>query len=194
MTELDYFQRMRQRPSAFGFWLFLASLSMLFISGMLLYVLIREHVFGNAVGGTIRLPSGVWASTAILVAGSFTIHKALAAIRTQRQGKFAIYLQITVVLASLFLAVQFPCLWEILAEHREAEQHGLVLYGLVFCLVLLHAAHVIGGIIGLCIVNVAAIQGRYDHEHYLGVKHAAVYWHFLDAVWLTMLTVFLVTG
>jgi hypothetical protein len=30
------------------------------------------------------------------------------------------------------------------------------------------------------------MQGKYDHENYAGIKHAAMYWHFLDGVWIVM--------
>jgi cytochrome c oxidase subunit 3 len=46
----------------------------------------------------------------------------------------------------------------------------------------------------MVIVNIRAAMGKYDHESNMGVRHAALYWHFLDAVWLVMLTMFLVTG
>jgi heme/copper-type cytochrome/quinol oxidase subunit 3 len=60
--------------------------------------------------------------------------------------------------------------------------------------VLIHALHVLGGVIYLAIVTQRALAGRYDHEHYTGVKHAAMYWHFLDLVWLMMFGTFLVLG
>jgi heme/copper-type cytochrome/quinol oxidase subunit 3 len=68
------------------------------------------------------------------------------------------------------------------------------MFGLAFCLILLHAAHVIGGVVALWVVTVKAMKDRYDHENYQGVRHAAVYWHFLDIVWVAMLAVFLIMG
>jgi cytochrome c oxidase subunit 3 len=49
-----------------------------------------------------------------------------------------------------------------------------------------HALHVLGGLIGLGVTTAHAFQGRYDHENYVGVKSAAMYWHFLDGVWIIM--------
>jgi len=46
--------------------------------------------------------------------------------------------------------------------------------------------HVVGGLIYLMMVLLKAYAGRYDHERYTGVRHAAMYWHFLDIVWLVM--------
>ena len=57
-------------------------------------------------------------------------------------------------------------------------------YALVFTLVLIHALHVIGGIVQLLIVWSKARRHRFDHEHYAPVKHAMMYWHFLDGVWV----------
>jgi cytochrome c oxidase subunit III len=68
------------------------------------------------------------------------------------------------------------------------------LYGMIFFFVLVHAAHVLGGMIYLAIVTHRALDGRYDHENYVGVKHAAMYWHFLDVVWLLMFGTFLFAG
>ena len=68
------------------------------------------------------------------------------------------------------------------------------MWAVLFCFVLLHAAHVLGGIIYLAVVTVRAYRGVYDHEHFVGVRHAALYWHFLDVVWILMFGTFLLLG
>ncbi len=190
----DYLQDPRRRPAALGMWLFLASLTMLFVSGMILYVLIRTGTFGHAKIGPVHLPRGTWASTVVLIAGSFTIHQALMSVRLERLGQMMRQLKITLGLAVAFLVIQFPCLWEILAEHRRMVGSGMGMYGLVFCLILLHALHVIGGVVAMGIVTARAGHGRYDHENYFGVQNAALYWHFLDVVWLVMFGAFTIIG
>jgi cytochrome c oxidase subunit 3 len=177
-----------------GMWLFLASLTMLFIAGMMLYVLLRSHAFGNAIPGRIHLPEALWASTGVLLAASLSIHRAVVNVRRERIGRFRIYLLTTFILAVAFLCIQFPSLLKILAIHRAQASNGLRMYGLVFCLILLHALHVIGGIVALTIVTVRAMHGKYDHENYYGVRYAAVYWHFLDIIWLIMFGTFLLTS
>ena len=61
---------------------------------------------------------------------------------------------------------------------------------MTFVLAMLHALHVVGGMIGMGIVFVRAWQGRYDHESYFAIRFSALYWHFLDVVWLLMLVAF----
>ena len=68
------------------------------------------------------------------------------------------------------------------------------MYGLVFFLILVHALHVVGGIVALAIVTLRTRRQMYDHESYMGVQFAARYWHFLDIVWIAMFTMFLVMG
>ena len=53
----------------------------------------------------------------------------------------------------------------------------------------LHAVHVIGGLIPLAIITIAAFQGMYGPKKNAAIRYTAVYWHFLDAVWCTLIFV-----
>ena len=44
----------------------------------------------------------------------------------------------------------------------------------------LHAVHVLGGLVPLAMVTVAAYQGMYGRKKHAAVRYTAVYWHFLD--------------
>jgi heme/copper-type cytochrome/quinol oxidase subunit 3 len=93
----------------------------------------------------------------------------------------------TCIFAGLFVIVQTPALMTLLRQHRQvAATEHVFLYGLIFFLILVHALHVLGGLIGLGTTTAHAFQGKYDHENYTGVTSAAMYWHFLDAVWIIM--------
>jgi heme/copper-type cytochrome/quinol oxidase subunit 3 len=169
-----------------GMWLFLAALTMLFASSLLGYIFIRTNSAQSPPSGTLHFPPALWLSTAVILLGSYTIHQALAAVRRERQKQFRAYLLITCVIAAAFVIVQTPSLAALLVQHQRFRERSLQLYGLVFFLILVHALHVLGGIIGLAITTIQAHRHRYDHEHYAGVKHAAMYWHFLDGVWLVL--------
>jgi len=121
-----------------------------------------------------------------MLLASNTIHQALIAVRHERQLLLRRYLLITCLLAAGFVIIQTPSLWSLLSQHQRFASQGVALYGLIFFLILVHALHVIGGIVGLAVTTVHAHQHHYDHEHHAGVKNAALYWHFLDVVWLVM--------
>ncbi len=178
---------------------------MLFSSSMLLYVLMRLHVFGRISNVPVHVPQLCWLSTAVLLGGSYTIHRAVAAIRRERLANCLKFLYITSALALLFLIVQTPCMAEVLRQHWEIRAQvesgklpgqfaPVSMYGLVFFLILVHALHVVGGIVALAIVTLRTRRQMYDHESYMGVQFAARYWHFLDIVWIAMFTMFLVMG
>jgi heme/copper-type cytochrome/quinol oxidase subunit 3 len=167
-------------------WLFLAALTMLFASSLLGYIFIRTNSAQSPPLRSLHFPPALWLSTAVILLGSYTIHKALAAVRRERQKQLRAYLLITCVIAAVFVIVQTPSLASLLVQHQRFRERSLQLYGLVFFLILIHALHVLGGIISLAITTIQAHRHRYDHEHYAGVKHAAMYWHFLDGVWIVL--------
>lgn len=183
--------------------LFVLSLGMLFVASMLGYVAIRTGFFGKVdlPLGTLRggLPAALWVSTAIVLLASFTISRALSAVRRERQRPFRVWLAATLVLAVMFVIVQAPSLASILSAHltylrTAGEARPMALLGLVFFLIVIHAAHVVGGIIFLAWVLYRAGQNAYDHEHHMAVRHAALYWHFLDVVWIVLFGTMFVLG
>lgn len=201
-TQLD--KSPNRRALAIGMWLFLASLSMLFISSMLGYILCYLGVFGKVLPNRMHLPALTWLSTAVLLAASFTMHRAVVAVRRERLALLRSWLYAASALSVVFLMVQTPCMVELFRAHLAdlktipnydtGTVHPLTLDGVIFFLIILHAVHVIGGLVAMAVVMFNVFRDKYDHESYMGIQHAALYWHFLDAVWLVMFTVFMVTG
>jgi heme/copper-type cytochrome/quinol oxidase subunit 3 len=56
-----------------------------------------------------------------------------------------------------------------------------------FLLTGLHFLHLIGGLISLLFVFVKSVKGKYTKEDDVGIKVSAIYWHFLDFLWLYLL-------
>jgi cytochrome c oxidase subunit 3 len=176
-----------------GMWLFLAALTMLFLASLVGYVVIRMRRGGI---GTVTLPWGLWVSTALMLSGSVSIHLALRAVRRERQVRFRQMMVASLALACSFVAVQAPSMAVLLARHRPGTAMAgapVSAYGLIFFLILVHALHVIGGIVPLAVVTGKALKHRYDHESHEPVRYLGMYWHFLDGVWVVMFGTLLVT-
>jgi len=198
-----------------GMWLLLIALGILFAASMVGYLVIRLVTLeaksnpvtseiirqaGPALG-EIDIPTGLWVSTLLILASSFTMHLALRSIRLERQPAFRLSLAATAGLAVMFLVVQVPGLWSLLASHAvyrdqllEDSTVGLLPYGMVAFLIVVHAAHVLGGMIPLGVITANAWRNRYDHESCNTVTYLAMYWHFLDAVWVALFAGFLLIG
>lgn len=209
-----------RRASTIAMWLFLAALAMLFAASMMGYVIIRI-THPQVRLNTVHLPRALWASTLMMLAASYTMHRALLAIRREKQALFRTYLNVTLLLAAVFVCVQTPAMVELLHDQKTvtaeynaetevlpppvsvepnnpdeiiASRRSVPYYALVMVLILIHALHVIGGMISLGLVAYNGHHGRYDHEHYTGVSNCVLYWHFLDGVWLIMFTVIMAFG
>ncbi|MEM6333264.1 MAG: cytochrome c oxidase subunit 3 [Planctomycetota bacterium] len=204
----------RRKLGSFGMLLFLASLSMLFAASMIGYLLISFFVHAprevrdangqiTLVEGTVpdvTIPPMLWVSTALILASSFTIAAAQSAARRERQPALRFWLGSTLALAVGFCVLQAPALVSLFTEHAANIPDEIVpgqpvyaIAGLVATLIIIHAAHVVGGIVPLIYVTARAFHGAYDHEWHEPVNHVASYWHFLDVVWIIMFTVFLVS-
>lgn len=178
--------------STLGVKLFLASLAMLFIASMIGYVWVRvpaEQWTGYHHDG---MRVGILVSTALLIGCSVTHHKALTSIRGGDSRGLLRWIGMTYALALGFLFNQ-AWNWKLLVaakgwlstEAWKTDPNALSAF-LFYVLTGLHAAHVVGGFVPLTIVAVKASQRRYDATHLKGVHESALYWHFLDAVWLVI--------
>ena len=192
------------RVQTFGMWVFLVCLAVLFLSGMVGYAFIRVSGTGMPDPGSLRPALEnplLFVSTSLVLLASLAIHVAVLRIKRERRRSFLTWLILCDVLALAFVAIQTPAMIGLLGRDvgvAPALGTGGIrptrAYGLIFFFVLVHAAHVVGGIIYLAFVTQRAFAGRYDHEHTVGVRHAALYWHFLDVVWLMMFGTFLIVG
>lgn len=55
-----------------------------------------------------------------------------------------------------------------------------------YALTYAHFAHIVGGLIALVVVAIKALAGRYGREEHQGLWAAAVFWHFLDGLWICL--------
>ncbi len=172
-----------------GAWLFLASLGIFFVSSMILFVIfvaLRLQRLGPEVRA-YHLPSGLIFSTLLLIAVSISLHFALVAARTNQPQAVLKMNLLAGLFAILFWIVQSYGMFGLVQRSLQVPNPGLSPYGFTFILALLHALHVVGGMVALVSVIFGAIREKYDHERHWGLKFCVFYWHFLDAVWIVML-------
>lgn len=171
-----------------GMYLFVASLSTFFIASLLAYGTIRVY-FHHGVN-PLQLPLTVVFSTVALLAGSYLLQQSLKAVRRESLKLFQQYILSSLVFGGVFCLLQTAAITQLLVSHWSTQAGEARPYGLVFVLILLHALHFLGGLIFLGYVAIQGMRGKYDHEYHSGVKIAAIYWRFLDVIWLLMIGVF----
>jgi cytochrome c oxidase subunit III len=128
-----------------------------------------------------------------LLSSSLTIHLATGALRKANYGIFRLLWFLTLALGAIFL-IATGREW-----HHLIYDKGLTistnLFGTTYySLVGLHAFHVTVGLIGLLTVLFFALFGWVRQEHTKNVDTFAMYWHFVDAVWVVVFTVVYIVG
>jgi cytochrome c oxidase subunit 3/cytochrome o ubiquinol oxidase subunit 3 len=131
--------------------------------------------------------------TVCLLSSSVTLHLAAQSLERGRQRAFLGLWSLTALLGGLFL------FGTALEWRRLIYEHGLTistnLFGTTYySLVGLHVFHVTAGLIMLIIVLFLGMAGRLDQDQSGRIGVLAMYWHFVDAVWVVVFTVVYIVG
>jgi len=170
--------------------------------GMVLFIASEVMFFGGLFGAyfTLRTAAPEWPPpgtpeldklyalglTAVLVSSSVTMQLGVFAIRRNDQKWLVRWLVVTLVLGSLFLIGQGN-------EYHTLFTEGMTLRSGVFgstffTLTGFHGAHVFGGAVFILIVLLRARSGQFTARYHDTVEMASYYWHFVDVVWLGLVT------
>jgi heme/copper-type cytochrome/quinol oxidase subunit 3 len=168
-------------------WLFLASEIMMFGAFIAAYVVLWASAPDQVHDGPETAFSKHHLSwkiacfnTGVLILSSFTMVKAVQAISKNNRSKCEDYMVLTAVLGALFLGVK-------MYEYSLKFADGIgpdtnVFYGCYFLMTGFHGIHVLIGVILL--LWCAFYVKRMSQHDYAPVENLALYWHFVDLVWI----------
>ena len=167
--------RKKLATNRFGLWLFIISDSFLF-GGLLVS---RFYLLGTQSRPDVSQPLGL-VVTSMLLVSSFFMNRAEVAISFGDQKRFERSILVTLLLGVLFLLGVVGVEWQI-APYGPGHD---AVWSLFYTMTGFHAFHVLTGVIFLAIVFRNGRRGVYSAERHWGVEAAAVYWHFVDVVWI----------
>ena len=163
---------------------FIVALSMFFAASIAIYLLMRQMHQPWPPRGFPALPATLWLSTLDIVFSSITIQGAVLAARRDDKIGLRRNLVATLLLGLGFLSLQvyaWYVIWkQVVGVAADISSTYLKMF---YAITGLHAVHVLGGLVPLVMVTVAAYQGMYGRKKNAAVRYTAIYWHFLDAVW-----------
>jgi cytochrome c oxidase subunit 3 len=162
-------------------WLLMTGIAMLFAGFTSAYIVLR----GVPTWEHIQFPPLVWGNALILIASSVTLELSRRAVKADMASSLRKWLCITAVLGIAFVLGQIMVWRQMTASGNglSSTLHSSFFY--VFSGV--HAAHILGGLIGLAIVIVKTFQGRLSSANFEPLRLWAKYWHFMGGVWLYLL-------
>jgi cytochrome c oxidase subunit 3/cytochrome o ubiquinol oxidase subunit 3 len=131
--------------------------------------------------------------TVCLLSSSLTVQIAVRGLTAGKMRTFALWWLATILLGATFL---FGTVREwIHLIFDEGLTISTNLFGTTYySLVGLHAFHVTMGLLALLIVAVFYFTAKLRHEHTERLEVLAMYWHFVDAVWVVVFTIVYVIG
>jgi cytochrome c oxidase subunit III len=132
-------------------------------------------------------------NTVCLLSSSVTIWLAERQIERARIKAFAAWWAITIALGAIFLggtAIEWHKLICVDGLTIRTNLFGTTFYSLVG----LHATHVVVGLVGLSLILLFTLTGHVKEEHAERIQVFALYWHFVDAVWIVVFTVVYIIG
>lgn len=191
-----YAEHEQQRQAAtLGMWVFLTT-EIMFFGGMIAGYLAYRYAYPEAFrrGSIHMLFMAGTLNTAILISASLFIALAVHAAREGARTVLIWCLIIAMFLGICFLAIKGYEYYEHWVEHKVPgpsfqwdgpdPRHAEMFFVLYFFLTGFHALHMIIGVGLLSFILYFACRGRYTPEYHNPVENAALYWHFVDIVWI----------
>jgi len=163
-------------------WFGIISLTMSFAGLTSAYVVSKERPDWIT---NFEIPPAFFISLVLILISSLTIHLSIKAVRKEKHGQGMLLLVSTFLLGVGFIIFQFVGFSEIIASgYNFTGPTSNITTSFIYLVVLLHVAHVIGGLISLLVVIYNHYKQKYRHGKTLGIELAATFWHFIDAIWI----------
>lgn len=168
-----------------GMWVGLVGIAMLFVALTSAYIVRQmppESADQAYTWEWITMPSVLWLTTAVILLSSLSVELARRALKKGEHAKFRDWIMVTTVLGALFLIGQLIAWRQLAAQgtYINTNPHSSFFY----LLTSLHGVHLLGGLIGLAYVTVGALRFRIGVMKQTLVDVTALYWHFMDGLWV----------
>jgi len=170
-----------RRAKKFNLWLGMVGMFMMFAalsSGFIVYT-----ASGADKGIKTLLPGTFVYSTIAILASSLALHFAYLASRRERLDRQRLFLVLAIALGLVFFALQVRA-WQVFAEREIFFVNNNASQSFVFVFTGLHLAHIAAGLAVLARCYIGATRRIPMGDNRFRMELAAVFWHFLDILWI----------
>lgn len=211
-----HFENLEQQHevSALGMWVFLATELMFFgtlFLGVAVYRYAYEDAFEKASEKLNWIIGGI--NTVVLLVSSLFMVLAVHYAKLGERKRLITFLVLTVLLGICFLCLKgleyytdyrdnlipgwrFDDQEWVTKDHLAPDEVPHVKLFLLFYWIMtgLHAVHVTIGVAAVSVMALLAWKGVFDSAYYSPVDVTALYWHFVDTVWIFLLPMLYLLG
>lgn len=180
------------RNKVVGFWLFLGGEAVLFGTLFATFLALRNQIGdGPAASELFKLPM-IAAATLILLTSSLTSVFAIQAMHRKEVKAMLSWLAVTVALGLGFLCLE---IYEFVEYVHEGHTFTTSAFSSSFyTLVGFHGAHVAFGVAWITLVILQTMKKGLNLVTAPKIYVSALYWHFIDVVWVFIFTVVYLMG
>jgi len=182
--ELKQAKRKSAKPML---WVSMISMTMMFAGLTSAYVVSRKR--DDWV--SFDLPNAFYTSLFLIIVSSITFMLAKFFIKKDNRQLTTLFLIATLLLGVGFIYFQFEGFKELFnSGFVFAGEHSTVKSSFIYGIALTHIAHIVAGIIVLLVVIVNHFNIKYSSEDSLGLELGAIFWHFVDILWIYLFLFF----
>ena len=163
---------------------FIFSEANFFLSLILAYIYYHvQQMSGPTAASSLAVGRTAMFSVA-LFSSSFTMHRVGRSLRLGREWPLRLWLVATILLGAIFLFGQGSEYWDLLRRGVTVSRN---LFGTTFfTLTGFHGLHVLVGLVALTVLLGLTAAGDLSRRASPAVEAIALYWHFVDAVWVVI--------
>ncbi|WP_288955133.1 cytochrome c oxidase subunit 3 [uncultured Polaribacter sp.] len=131
------------------------------------------------------LPQAFFVSTFLIVGSSITLFLSQKSLKEDKRQLSLIF-----VVATLLLGIGF--IWQQYVGFNQLRSVGLFFTGpestvstsFIIGITFMHVLHLIAGVIVLLVVIYNHFKYKYKSDNMLGFELGAIFWHFVDILWI----------
>lgn len=163
-------------------WFAMISMAMVFAGLTSAYVVSKARKDWET---DLVFPNAFIYSIFIIVASSVTFYFVKKAIENNNRSLASILLLSTLGLGILFVFLQFEGFNDIINQgYHFTGPTSNIISTFMFIIVVTHLAHIVGGLLVLLVVIYNHFKQKYKTGKTLGLELGAMYWHFVDFLWV----------
>jgi cytochrome c oxidase subunit 3 len=131
------------------------------------------------------LPQAFYISTILIIASSFTLFFSQKFLKNDKRQ-----LSLVFVILTLILGIGF--VWQQYFGFNQLKSSGLFFTGpestvstsFIIGITFMHVLHILAGLLVLLVVIYNHFKYKYKPDNMLGFELGAIFWHFVDLLWI----------
>jgi cytochrome c oxidase subunit III len=131
------------------------------------------------------MPTPFFISTVCILLVSVCFFLAKRSIKKDDQKSTTLFLLASLALGIAFVFFQFQGFEVLISQGNYfTGPQSNINSAFLYVVVITHLAHVAGGFISLLIIIYNHFKQKYNSSQFIGIELGAMYWHFLDFLWI----------